>query len=147
MKTALVSAVTALGLFSAASAVQAGQFKNVQTNSLASGACVTMHSSPQNQGPVSGAAMGIETFEFLPPANGNYRCCANQNTTGQKLFVRLMDLTSGPASSMQSATINGNACTGYVNLTAGYAYQCTVATDFNAPVTPTAHYAFKVCRQ
>jgi hypothetical protein len=145
MKQALLLA-TAFGLLGAFSTAQGGQFKNVQTNSIADNTCVFVHSSPQNQGNSGSAAMEIEIFEFIPPVADNYKCCIGANTTGQALTVRLLNPT-GAQSTVATTAVNGGGCTGNVSLTFPYAYQCTVATGPAMPAVQNAHYTLKICRQ
>jgi hypothetical protein len=145
MKKTLVLAAT-LGLLGALSAAQAGQFKNVQTNSLNASACVTVHSSPQNQGNAGSAAMQMENYEFIPPAAGNYKCCIGTNATNRPLTVRLITM-SGASPSAATTGINLGGCTTFVSLPFPYAYQCTVSTGPNLPVAANGHYTLQICRQ
>jgi hypothetical protein len=69
--------------------------------------------------------MAMEVFEFTAPG---YRCCIQQNSTGQGLFVRLIGLTGSPLASALTA-VNGGGCTGFINLGAPFAFQCTVARE------------------
>jgi hypothetical protein len=146
MKQALVFAA-AFGLLATSPAAQAGQFKNVNIDSISNPGCVTVHSSPQNQGPALTAVMEIETFEFTTPAADGYKCCIISNATNQKLIVRLMNLSATPVSNAITPVVNGTACTGFVGLNSAFAYQCTVSGLVNSPVAPNAHYVLNICRQ
>jgi hypothetical protein len=145
MKQAFVLAA-ALALLGASSAAQAGQFKNVNINSIPNAGCVTVHSSPQNQGNSGGASMATETFEFIPPTADSYRCCVGANTTNRGLFVRLMGLNGAALASFQTP-VNGGGCTAYAVVAMPFAFQCTVSAGAGLPVVANAHYTLQICRQ
>ena len=145
MTKTLVS-VAALGMLVAASAAQAGQFKNVQTNSVNNNACVTVHSSPQNEGNAGTASMQMEIYEFIPPAADNYKCCIGTNSTNRALTVRVITM-SGASPSGATTGINLGGCTTFVSMPFPYAYQCTVSAGPGMPVAPNSEYTLKICRQ
>jgi predicted small integral membrane protein len=90
--------------------------------------------------------MAMEVFEFVSPAVDTYRCCIQSNTTGQDLFVRLIGLTGVQLAAIQTG-VNGNGCTAFIGLGAGFAFQCTVASGAGSPVGAAAHYVLGACRQ
>lgn len=118
----------------------AGEFKNL--TAIPNASCVNVHSSPLNVN----SAMAMEVFEFTAPAADGYRCCIQQNSTGRGLFVRLIGLTGSPLASALTA-INGGGCTGFINLGAPFAFQCTVASGAGAPIVANGHYILGACRQ
>ena len=81
-----VMAIAASGLL-AATGVQAGQFKTLNTGNLAVGGSVQAFSSPQN----TNQAMEMEVFEWLTPSiGGSYSCNILNNETGRILHMSLM---------------------------------------------------------
>jgi hypothetical protein len=119
----------------------AGQYKDLH-GAIPNAGCISAHSSPRN---VS-SAMAMEVYEFITPAADAYRCCITSNTTGQDLFVRLIGLTGAQLGVFQTA-VNGVGCTAFINLGAGFAFQCTVASGAGSPVNATAHSILAACRQ
>jgi hypothetical protein len=133
--------MAAAGLL-ASNAAQAGQFKTLNTQSLAVGASVIAHSSPKN----SGSAIEMEIFEW-PSAStgGKYRCNILSNSTGTTLTIRLIGVTATPLGSC-SALPGGSCSTPIIGLLGDFKFLCIVATSNNGLAGVNAHYVMSVSR-
>ena len=134
--------MAAAGLL-ASNAAQAGQFKTLDTQSLAVGASIVAHSSPKNSGP----AIEMEIFEW-PSAStgGTYRCNILSNSTGTTLTIRLIGVNATSLGSC-SALPGGSCSTTAVSLLPDFKFLCIVATSNNGLAKPNAHYVMSVSRQ
>jgi hypothetical protein len=136
-----VMGIAAAGLL-AATAAQAGQFKTLNTASLAVGASVQAYSSPQN----TNDSMEMEVFEWpTPAAGGTYSCDILLNETGRVLNISLIGV-NGTVINSCSAAAGGSCSTPIVGLAANTKFQCLTATSFGAPVGAGVYYSMSVQR-
>jgi len=131
----------------AATAAQAGQFKTLNTETLAVGEAVQAYSSPQNMS----QAMEMEVFEWLTPALDGlhaYSCNILDNGTGQVLNISLIGV-NGMVISSCSAAPEGSCSTPIapdMGLIGNLKFQCLTATSFGAPVAAGVFYSMSVER-
>ena len=127
------AAIAAAGLL-ASTAAQAGQFKTLNTASLAAGSNLAGYSSPQN----TNDSMEMETYEFVTsPSGGTYYCQILFNGTGKTMNVSLIGVNasviSGPVS-VASGSSGSTSTT--VSLAGNTKFQCLYATGFGSPISP-----------
>jgi hypothetical protein len=116
----------------AVSTAHAGQFKTLNTGSLAVGGFLGGYSSPQS----TNNSMEMETYEFLTSsAGGNYYCQILYNGTGKTMNVALIGVNATVISSCSAAA--GSSCnTSSIGLAGTTKFQCLYATSFGAPISP-----------
>ena len=137
-----VMAIAASGLL-AATGVQAGQFKTLNTGNLAVGGSVQAFSSPQN----TNQAMEMEVFEWLTPSiGGSYSCNILNNETGRILHMSLIGVNATVINSCSAAAGGGSCSTPIVGLAGDTKFMCLTATSFGAPVAPGVFYSMSVQR-
>ena len=126
----------------ASNAAEAGQFKTLNTESLAVGASVIAHSSPKN----SGTAIEMEIFEWRSAsAGGSYRCNILSNKAGTTLTIRLIGVTATPLGSC-NAPPGGSCSTPIISLLGDFKFLCIVATSNNGLASANGHYIMSVSR-
>ena len=140
-----VMGIAALGLV-ASTAAQAGEFKTLNTESLAAGAQLQAFSSPKN----TGAAMEMEVFEFRSaPVSAKYKCKILRNNTWRILNIRMIGVngTVIAAGGCSAAAALGSSCTPPTppTLVANLKFQCLVATANGSPVN-ASWYSMAVSR-
>jgi len=122
---------------------EAGQFKRLTGSNLRpNGGSIQVYASPLN----TNTAMEIDVYEFQTTAVADaWRCFVNANNTGQDLTVRLIGLTGAPLATCVTP-VNGSCFTPFVNLGAGFLFQCTVSSGAGSPVLRGSVYRVGVQR-
>jgi hypothetical protein len=123
-----IIAVAASGLLAAA---QAGEFKTLNTNTLAAGGSVTAVTTPKDPIPLTafGGAIEMESFEFqTSPAGGSYHCQIVANNTNKTLNISLIGVNATVINSC-SAAAGGTCNTPAVGLVGDLKFQCLLATQ------------------
>jgi hypothetical protein len=130
----------------ASTASQAGQLKTLDTQNLALGGSLKVHSSMQN----TGQAAEMEVYEFRTATTGeesarSYRCNIVQNNTGQSLTVTMLGVNATVIGTCTAAP-GGSCSTDTVPLYGNLKFMCVAATGNGFPVNANAHYVFSVSR-
>jgi hypothetical protein len=139
----LVLAIVLTTVFVFSHGATAGQFKRLNTETLAVGAQISAHASPLN----TGAAMEMDTYEFkTAAAGGSYRGRILTNSTGQTLNLKVIG-TNGLIVASCSAVNAGTCNTATLSLVGNLLFLVIIATQNGAPVNAGAHYSMAVQRQ
>jgi hypothetical protein len=133
-----IAAVTLLGHTSS----EAGQYKTLNTETLAVNTSRVVNSSPQN----TGAAAEMEVYEFRSAvAGGKYSCAVLGNATGTALNLRLLGVNGSQLASCTAAP--GLGCsTPVLAFVGNLKFICLVATQNGSPVVTNSRYLFRVAR-
>ena len=134
-------AAAAVGLLVSTSS-EAGQYKTLNTESLAVNTTLRVQSTPLN----TGAAAEMEVYEWRSAAGGgSYRCNIRANTTGRSLNLRVLGV-NGTQIGTCTAPNGGNCSTAILSVVGNLKFICLVTTQNGAPVSANRDYLFSVSR-
>src|SRR5271166_2677579 len=127
----------------ASAPTQAGQYKTLNTATLAAGGSIEDSSTPKNplnSSGVPGGAMEMETYEFQTgPAGGSYYCQIVSNATNKTLNVSLIGV-NGTVITSCSAVSGGSCNTLTESLVGTLKFQCVVATQCCSSPSTAGYY-------